>query len=52
MKLYNILFNGYIRDENKEYLRNLPKEITFTFNRKTIRFVHGSTRLIREGSSK
>ena len=35
-------------DENKEYLRNLPKEITFTFNNKTIRFVHGSTRLINE----
>ena len=35
-------------DENKEYLRNLPKEITLTFNNKTIRFVHGSTRLINE----
>ena len=35
-------------DENKEYLRNLPKEIAFTFNEKTIRFVHGSTRLINE----
>ena len=34
--------------ENKEYLRNLPKEITLTFNNKTIRFVHGSTRLINE----
>ncbi|WP_434798356.1 metallophosphoesterase family protein [Terrisporobacter vanillatitrophus] len=34
--------------ENKEYLRNLPKEATFTFNNKTIRFVHGSTRIINE----
>ena len=35
-------------DENKAYLRNLPKEATFTFNNKTIRFVHGSTRVINE----
>ncbi len=35
-------------EENKKYLRNLPKEATFTFNNKTIRFVHGSTRLINE----
>ena len=35
-------------DENKKYLRNLPKEATFTFNNKTIRFVHGSTRVINE----
>ncbi|WP_148557235.1 hypothetical protein TPELB_05920 [Terrisporobacter petrolearius] len=34
--------------ENKEYLRNLPKEATFTFNNKTIKFVHGSTRIINE----
>lgn len=34
--------------ENKAYLRNLPKEATFTFNNKTIRFVHGSTRVINE----
>lgn len=34
--------------ENKEYLRNLPKEATFIFNNKTIRFVHGSTRIINE----
>jgi len=34
--------------ENKEYLRNLPKELIFTFGNKTIRFVHGSTRLINE----
>lgn len=34
--------------ENKEYLRNLPKELIFNFNKKTIRFVHGSTRLINE----
>ena len=35
-------------EENKKYLRNLPKEATFTFNNKTIRFDHGSTRLINE----
>lgn len=34
--------------ENKEYLRNLPKELIFNFDNKTIRFVHGSTRLINE----
>ena len=37
-----------VSNENKEFLRNLPKEATFTFNNKTIRFVHGSTRLINE----
>ncbi|RGX04575.1 metallophosphoesterase family protein [Paraclostridium sordellii] len=35
-------------DENKAYLRNLPKEVVISFNNKTIRFVHGSTRLINE----
>lgn len=35
-------------DENKAYLRNLPKEAIISFNDKTIRFVHGSTRLINE----
>lgn len=35
-------------NENKGYLRNLPKELIFTFDNKTIRFVHGSTRLINE----
>ncbi|WP_042274578.1 metallophosphoesterase family protein [[Clostridium] dakarense] len=35
-------------NENKEYLRSLPKELVFTFDNKTIRFVHGSTRLINE----
>ena len=35
-------------NENKEYLRNLPKQLIFTFDKKTIRFVHGSTRLINE----
>lgn len=34
--------------ENKEYLKNLPKELIFTFDNKTIRFVHGSTRLVNE----
>lgn len=35
-------------DENKKYLSNLPKEATLTFNNKTIKLVHGSTRLINE----
>ncbi|MDU6113452.1 MAG: metallophosphoesterase family protein [Paeniclostridium sordellii] len=35
-------------DENKAYLRNLPKEAVISFNNKTIRFVHGSTRLVNE----
>lgn len=35
-------------EENKAYLRNLPKDSIITFNDKTIRFVHGSTRLINE----
>ncbi len=35
-------------DENKAYLRSLPKEVTLTFNEKTIRLVHGSTRVINE----
>ncbi|EQK47343.1 phosphodiesterase, MJ0936 family protein [[Clostridium] bifermentans ATCC 19299] len=35
-------------NENKEYLRNLPKELIFTFDKNTIRFVHGSTILINE----
>ena len=35
-------------DENKKYLSNLPKESTLTFNNKTIKLVHGSTRLINE----
>lgn len=35
-------------EENKAYLRNLPTEATFNFNGKTIRFVHGSTRVINE----
>ncbi|CEN24529.1 metallophosphoesterase family protein [Paraclostridium sordellii] len=35
-------------DENKAYLRNLPKEAVISFNNKTIRFVHGSTRVINE----
>ncbi|MDU4935153.1 MAG: metallophosphoesterase family protein [Peptostreptococcaceae bacterium] len=34
--------------ENKEYLSNLPKEATLKFNDKTIRLLHGSTRLINE----
>ena len=31
-----------LTSQNKKYLRNLPKEAIFTFNNKTIRFVHGS----------
>ncbi|MEG2789147.1 MAG: metallophosphoesterase family protein [Romboutsia sp.] len=45
----SMLFTGQeTTDENKKYLRNLPKEASFTFNNKTIRFVHGSTRVINE----
>ena len=32
-------------DINKEYLRNLPNELTFNFENKTIRFVHGRQEL-------
>jgi putative phosphoesterase len=35
-------------DENKSYLKNLHKDATLTFNSKTIRFVHGNTRIINE----
>ena len=35
-------------DENKAYLRNLPKQMVLSFEDKKIRFVHGSTRLINE----
>lgn len=35
-------------DNNKSYLRNLPKEVVLSFNEKNIRFVHGSTRMINE----
>lgn len=34
--------------DNKSYLRNLPKEAIMSFNEKTIKFVHGSTRMINE----
>lgn len=37
-----------VTDENKEYLRSLPRDITLTFDNKKIRFVHGSTRIINE----
>jgi putative phosphoesterase len=35
-------------DENKKFLRELPLEMAFKFEGKTIRFVHGSTRVINE----
>ena len=35
-------------DENKKYLSNLPLEASLKFNNKTIKFVHGSTRVINE----
>ena len=40
--------NKEIKKENREYLKNLPKEIILNFNNKNIRFVHGSTRIINE----
>lgn len=36
------------RDDNKEFLRTLPKEVTLAFEGKTIQFVHGSPRKITE----
>lgn len=38
----------FTTEKNKEYLRGLPGEVILKFNDKTIRFVHGSTRLINE----
>jgi putative phosphoesterase len=35
-------------DENKKFLRELPLEMTMKFEGKTLRFVHGSTRVINE----
>lgn len=35
-------------DDNKEFLRNLPKEVRMTFEGKTMLFVHGSPRKINE----
>ena len=35
-------------DENKKYLSSLPKEATLSFDNKTIKLVHGSTRFINE----
>ncbi|MEJ8554190.1 metallophosphoesterase family protein [Tepidibacter sp. Z1-5] len=35
-------------EENKEFLANLPKEMTLTFEGKTITFVHGSPRKLNE----
>ncbi len=39
---------GETTEENKAYLRSLPKEAVITVGDKKIRFVHGSTRLINE----
>ncbi|MDF2840900.1 MAG: YfcE family phosphodiesterase [Clostridia bacterium] len=36
------------RDDNKEFLKGLPKEVKMTFEGKTILFVHGSPRMINE----
>ncbi|CAH2212227.1 metallophosphoesterase family protein [Tepidibacter aestuarii] len=35
-------------EENKAFLANLPKEMTLTFEGKTITFVHGSPRMLNE----
>lgn len=37
-----------VTDENKKYLRGLPKEVTMKLEEKTITFVHGSLRKINE----
>lgn len=36
------------REDNKAYLRGLPKELTMVFENKKVRFVHGSPRKINE----
>lgn len=36
------------RDDNREFLNGLPREVKMTFEDKTILFVHGSPRLINE----
>ncbi|HYF82928.1 MAG TPA: metallophosphoesterase family protein [Clostridia bacterium] len=36
------------REDNKEFLRNLPMEVDMSFEVKTIKFVHGSPRKINE----
>lgn len=37
-----------VTEEHKKFLRELPKEMTFKFEEKVVRFVHGSPRLITE----
>ncbi|WP_027624145.1 metallophosphoesterase family protein [Clostridium lundense] len=37
-----------LREDNREYLNNLPKTLTMEFEGKNITFVHGSTRSINE----
>jgi len=36
------------REDNKEFLKNLPKEVTMSFEGRTVKFVHGSPRKINE----
>lgn len=36
------------REDNKQFLRSLPKEVTMSFVGRTIKFVHGSPRKINE----
>jgi putative phosphoesterase len=36
------------REDNKEFLKSLPMEVTMAFEGKTIKFVHGSPRKINE----
>ncbi len=36
------------RDDNKEFLKNLPTEVRMSFEKKSLRFVHGSPRMINE----
>lgn len=36
------------REDNKEFLKNLPMEVTMSFEGKTVKFVHGSPRKINE----
>lgn len=39
---------GNVTDNNKRYLRELPKEMLLKFEGKTINFVHGSPRKTNE----
>lgn len=39
---------GETREDNKEFLKSLPMEVTMNFESKTVKFVHGSPRKLNE----